>query len=233
MKNLPVNLESKESIIEFLQKPTVAVAEAITGFLASDKKDLTLMAGKLVQGAIKVNLLSQLGIELKELREKGKIKEDYFATNNQRASLLELLKFIDSETPDEEVFNAVKAIFLKGISKDATSQDELIGYQLLKICKQLGSGEILTMKAVYETYKTEINKSNKTTGVRQWLNEVGEKLDVPSDMIELFENKLVELKLLGDRKHADRSGIEAPETYRLTGLGIKMCEFILDKSNET
>ena len=105
---------------KFLQEPSLVVAESITGLLASDNAEYGLIAGRLVQGALKVNLFKQFGKELKDLREKGKIKEDYFASHNQQATLVELLKFIDDETPDEEVFKTIKAIFFKIISKNAS-----------------------------------------------------------------------------------------------------------------
>ncbi len=55
--------------------------------LASDKNELKLSAGRLVQASIKHKFLTQLGKEIKEYRGKGKIKEDYFATHKEQASL--------------------------------------------------------------------------------------------------------------------------------------------------
>ncbi|MFZ5982478.1 MAG: hypothetical protein ACOYS2_02835 [Patescibacteria group bacterium] len=236
MQNLPIDPENKESIIEFLQKPTIAIAETITGLLASDDKEKKLLASRLMQGVLKGNFFTQFGRELKNLREEGKIKEDYFATNNQRASLLELLKFIDDEIPDEEVFKAMKSIFFKSIAKDATEEDELLGYQLLRICKQLGSGEVMTLKVSYEIFNQKDGRSLPTssqTSATSWLGDISEALNLPQQAIELFEDKLIDLKLITDRLHSDRSGIR-PQNFRLTDLGIKLCEFIIsfDENSE-
>src|SRR5947207_2639040 len=111
MKDKLIKLDSSKNVMNFLQQPTLKIAEALTGLLVSDKTDWKLSAGKIVQATIKGRLLTQLGRELKGYIKKGQIKEDYFASNNNRASLSELLKFIDDEVPDEERFKAIKSIF--------------------------------------------------------------------------------------------------------------------------
>jgi hypothetical protein len=110
-----VKLDDEKSLMEFLREPTAKMAEAITGILASDQTSWKLSAGKLVQAAIKGKLLTQLGRELEGYRAAGKIKEDYFATHKNQASLYELLKFLDEEVPDEELFAAVKSIFCRPV----------------------------------------------------------------------------------------------------------------------
>ena len=97
--------------MKFLQEPTVKIAEALTGILASDFKDWKLSAGKIVQAVIKGSLLTQLGREIEKYQEEGKIKEDYLESDIDRASFKELLEFIDEEVPDEIRFKAIKSIF--------------------------------------------------------------------------------------------------------------------------
>src|SRR3989344_2949868 len=96
-----IDLEDEKSVMGFLRESTVKIAEVITGILVSNKNGWKLSAGKLVQAAIKGELFTQLGRELVKYRGDGKIKEDYFATHGGRASLLELLNFIDEDVPDE------------------------------------------------------------------------------------------------------------------------------------
>ena len=130
-----LNIRDEKSLMNFLSEPTVKIAEALTGILASDEKDWKLSAGKLVQSAIKGNLLTQLGREIKKYQEEGKIKEDYFATYRARASLFELLKFLEEEVPDEELFSAIKSIYFYGVSIDSTAQDEFWSYEFLQVAK--------------------------------------------------------------------------------------------------
>ncbi len=224
-----ISFETATDVYDFLQQPTVAIAEFLTGVLSSDQSIYKLSAGRLVQGAIKGRLLTQLGREIKEYREKGEIKEDYFATNKNQATLLELLQFIDSDIPDEEVFNAMKAIFFSSIAKDASSKEEEVGYQLLQLCKKLNSIEILILKVCYRVYLGEdtenVNTGNNDFGV--WVNTVSEKIgyDLP-ELISASDDKLVELGLLSGRGYSDKSSIRTGKEFRLTKLSIKLVEHI-------
>lgn len=212
-----------KTLAEFLQQPTEIIAETITGILASDLKDYKLIAGRIVQSALKFRLLTQLGRELKELREKGKIKEDYFATHKQQATLVELLKFIDEEVPDEELFKAVKSIFFTSISKDASEEDSLLGYHFLQICKQLKSGDILLLKTCYQIRKS--GKYIENNSARSWMDKCARYSELPKGMVELYEENLMKFKLLTERTYSDRSGVRIGN-FRLTDLAIELCEFI-------
>ncbi|MFH1698791.1 MAG: hypothetical protein ABH882_07015 [Candidatus Omnitrophota bacterium] len=227
-----ININDTQSVIKFLQAPTIKVAEALTGMLASDKNELKLSAGRLVQASIKHKFLTQLGEEIKKYQEKGKIKEDYFATHKEQASLCELLKFIDEEIPDEERFKAIKSIFLFSISKDTIEEDKVLAYELLKICKKLRSGDLLVLKAAYEIVNGETNiklseSVSEFHSAAEWFNVISKQIghNLPS-LVEVYENNLTDLKLISDRKHPDRSGIFKTPYFRLTNLGFKLCEFI-------
>src|SRR4051812_18968526 len=93
-----IQINDKNELLELLRAPTVQFAEALTTILAYPGH-LKLAGGRIVQGYLKGRLLEQIGRELQELREKGKIKEDYFATHNTQATLQELLKFVDDNPP--------------------------------------------------------------------------------------------------------------------------------------
>lgn len=220
---------SKESLYDVLSQPSIYVSEFLTGLLSSQRSDLIFSAGKIAQGMAKGQLLIQLGRELKMYQEKGKIKEDYLATNKSRVSLLELLQFVDGDIPDEEIFRALKAIFFCSISTDSDSKDEEICYQLLLICKKLSSFEILILKACYEIYasdkNTDINTDSHDFG--EWMTTVSSRIgyDMP-ELVSASDDRLVELGLLSGRSYSDKSGIRPGKEYRLTKLSIKMIERI-------
>lgn len=229
-----INIDDPQSIIKFLQAPTIKIAEALTGMLASDKNELKLSAGRLVQASIKHNFLKQLGEEIKKYREEGKIKEDYFATHKEQASLYELLKFIDEQIPDEERFRAMKSIFLYSITVDTVDKDKELSFELLKICKKISASELLILKACYNIlngqhkfdYLTK-EKIRDMHSASEWLRLVSEQIghNIPS-LIEVYEENLEKLSLITARQHSDRSGIGKSAYFRLTELGYKLCEFI-------
>lgn len=232
-----INVEDEKSLMRFLREPTIKIAETITGILSSEQKDWKLSAGKLVQSAIKGTLLTQLGREIEKYQKEGKIKEDYFATHKNRASLYELLKFLDEEVPDEELFVAVKSIFFSGISVDANERDESLAYEFLQSAKELSGTEILILKANFELVQGKV----ATTVSADILGSVQSKRSVWKRVIarqmgygELhaiatkYEKNLESLGLISPRSDDSRFQDEFETTYkfRLSEMGCKFCEFI-------
>ena len=226
-----INMNDKKSIEKFLDQPSGKIAEFLTGILSSDFTALKLSAGKLIQACLKRDLFTQLGREIEEYRKKGEIKENYYSTNKNQFSLREMLKFIDEEVPDEERFKAMKSIFLTSVSKDASGKDEELAYEFMQICKRLSSGDLLVLKAAYDKKNGNTNLKRSIDDVRQateWCHLISLQIGhgIPS-LAEAYEEKLIELKLIGDRRHSDRSGFTEEKNFRLTGLGYKLCEFIV------
>ena len=229
VKALIPNFNSPKELLKFLQQPTLALAEFLTGVLSSDLSDYKLSAGKLVQAAIRGRLLSQFGEEIKKYRDDGKIKEDYFTTRKSQATLLELLQFIDGDIPDEELLRGLKSIFLNMVAIDSDDKTEQVAYQLFQVCKKLNSMDILILRTCYKIYSGE-DLANVNTGSNSygdWEKTVAEKMgyDLP-ELIGAQDEKLVRLGLLSGRSYSDKSGVRTGKEYRLTKLGIKLCEYI-------
>lgn len=226
-----LKLDNVKNITKFLQQPTIRIAETLTGILISNTKDWKLSAGRLVQAAIKGKFLTQLGEELKKYKEEGRIKEDFFANDKNRASLYEILNFIDKEAPDEERFKAMKSVFLSSVSKDATQRDEELAYELLAICKELSSGELLILKAACDITQGRLSPNMTVSlvisGRNEWLDLIAKQIGhgLPA-LVEKYEEHLMQLKLISGKKYQDGSGIEPTPYFRLTSLGYKLCEFI-------
>lgn len=221
-------LKEAKDVISFLEQPTIAIAEALTGILASGLSEYRLSTGRIVQSVIKRNLFTQLGREIKQYQEKGKIKENYFATNKQQATLLELLKFIDNDTPDEEIFKAMKAIYFCGIATDADEKEEEVAYQFLLLCKKLTSMDVLILKTCHKIYTGEITGVNTAINSHgDWVGVVSDKIgyDLP-ELVSAADDKLVELGLLSGRGYSDKSGIRPGRDFRLTKLSIKLMDYI-------
>ena len=223
-----VDFNDTKSIVQLLLSP-LKLAEVLTGWLVSESETRKLSAGRLIQAAIKHKFLTQLGKELKEYIEKGQIKEDYLVTHKNQLSLHELLKFIDDEIPDEERFKAMKSILFVSIS----SEEETLAYELMKICKKISSGGLLVLKACWDIVNRKINFDSqnrdfsKVTGRLEWLNLISKQIGHSiHSLVEVYENELIELKLIGDVRHIDKSGFEKQKNFRLTELGLKLCEYI-------
>lgn len=232
-----INIGDEKSVMRFLLKPTIKIAEVITGILISEQKDWKFSAGKLVQSAIKGGLLTQLGKEIEKYRKEGSIKEDYFATHKSRASLYELLKFLDEKVPDEELFTAIKSIFFSGISKDATKHEEALSYEFLQTAKRLSGTEILILKANFEIAKGNLSKAvpeenlgNAKSDRNSWMRIIAKQMGYGDlySVVTKYERNLESLGLISPRIEMDRfqHRFETTAKFRLTDMGYKFCEFM-------
>ena len=209
-----INLDNPKSIIEFLQQPAIKLGEFITGLLVSNTKDYT---------------------------KRGKINENYLDEDLNKKALADLLKFIDDTSPVEDRFNAMKALFLKSVSCDSTQEEKTLSYQFMKICRKLESSDLLILKAAYDIKYHRFNKKLVTTGVNHkailtiqiahtWLTTISDQIGHGIiSLIEVQEEKLISLKLIGPRIASDKSGIRANKNFRLTDLGCRICDFIYEK----
>ena len=214
-----------ESLAKFMDQPLMTIAEAVTGALALGYSDAILVGGRLVQATLKGKLLKQVAREIQDLIEKGRIKEDYANSKYGFKSLVELLEFIDSEVPDEDRLQAVKAMFVAVNAVDAKEGEELVNYQLLQISKKLSGGQILVLKA---TCDMEKEKAYHGMGVAadEWLRRIASRLGHKlTALVEQDESALISSGMITDRTHSDRSGIRDPN--RLTDLGIRFCDVLV------
>ena len=171
--------ENTDELARFMEGPSAAIAEAITGALALGPKGWAVMGGRIVQGILKAKLFQQVSKEIKELREKGKISDDYADEQKHKygfKSWVEPLTIIDEDSPDADRLEALKAMFYC-INKVNTSDGErIVSYQLFQIAKKLTSGQLLYLNACHRLYQ----KRNFSTGLQlptsQWLQKVGKEL---------------------------------------------------------
>lgn len=232
-----IQLDDEKSIMQFLRQPMEKIAETTIGVLASGRKDWILSTGKIFHAAIKGNLFMQLGREIEKYRNEGKIKEDYFATHKSRASLYELLKFLDEEVPDEELFAAIKSIFLTGISKGTTQHDEILAYEFLQTAKELSGTEILILKANFELVAGNIasvvpkdSLGNAQSKRSAWKRVIAAQMGYGDlhAIVTKYERNLESLGLISPRGDDTRfhDEFEPTQKYRLSEMGHKFCEFM-------
>ncbi|MBI5530234.1 MAG: hypothetical protein HY918_01910 [Candidatus Doudnabacteria bacterium] len=206
-----------------LDQPKTKIAAIISAGLAMGKEEIILAGGRILQGALVGKMKQQLGQELQFLLDKGKIKPNYGDKKYAVDSFAELLNFIDNEAPDEDRFDAIKAMFFAVIKeKDG---EEILNYQVFQITKKLTSSQLLTLRAAYKVYKKEDSTLAMTGEASGWLSTIARLAGHNSaGLVENDEVMLIDQKLISDRTYSDRSGIRSAD--RLTDLGIKLCKNI-------
>ena len=200
--------------------------EVIAGALKSDKGDLVITIGRLLAG-LRGRFPELLMHEFKRLKEKGKVKDDYYDTEQFKTGFQELFDAIENDPIDENVFNAMKRIFLVALTEQMSDRFDPLPLEYLRLCRTLSPGAILLMYANYKIIqggKFVILKKS----LHLWIEKVQENSDLKhKDLILLHEQELVDRHILRERLHSDRSGVGLDDvTYRLTDLGYSICEYI-------
>jgi len=218
-----VKLYDSDAMTAFLQEPASFIADTLTGLMGSGKAELLVAGGRIAHAAFKTRVFAQWGDEIKRLREKGKLADEYANTTYGFQTWVELFTLLDSEIPDPERLDALKAMFFSVNKAGISDRDQIAVYQLWQITKSLSSGELLLLKAVYEQRDTyQKIATNYSTWRTNMAAASGHMLE---SLVDLYEEKVVSLNLLSPRLMPDRSRIDTTNG-RLTDLGLRLCKNI-------
>ena len=99
--------QNKDQIAHLFDDPG-AVLELLTGLLTiENKQGLRIKIGHFAQSILQGNAVEQINREIKELREKGKIR-DFTEDERGTTTWAELMKEIDEGIPDTDKLEAMK-----------------------------------------------------------------------------------------------------------------------------
>jgi hypothetical protein len=231
--------QNADELAKFMDQPLTAIAEAITGALASGPKSWTVMTGHIVQGMLKGKLLPQACREIKELRDKGKISDDFAEKKYGFKSWVDLLKTIDEETPDDDKLEALKAMFYSVNKTNVQDKEQVLNYQLFQIAKRLTSGELLTLRAVYKLYRSGRCSNGTTETLKNWAAQVSQFADHGSlNFVMRHEGKLSQEGLITEQIQVGSAPFVRENQNiwnkdgRITVLGIQFCENIETYKND-
>lgn len=181
-----IEVQLDEALIEkYIQNPAAWFVETATGVATYGKKDFILAGGQLLASAIKLDLWGEFLYQLKEANKKGKTKRKFYNSRHGRINLNELFGYLDkNESPDEDVFKAIKDIFFASIQQGTKIQDEVRAYQLIQVCKKLKSVDILVLLAAYKLYLRHKEGENlNIRSTQDWQVKIAEMIDLPIDLV--------------------------------------------------
>ena len=213
----------------FLDNPVTQALEAVTGAFALGTKQLGVSAGKMAQAIVKGQMYEQLAEEWKTLREAGKIPDNLGETKHGLYTWAELMSIVDEECPDSDKLDALKAAFYAVNKTNQTDSEQIVAYQLWQIAKELKSGDVLLLRAVYGRVS-----QSPADRAHEWVTRMSEisGLVIP-ELLKRHETRLTDLLLLTPRVKTqgdmqlgyEGSGINS-QNNRLTQLGIHFCRNI-------
>ena len=219
-----VRLQDPTVIEEILESPLPILAEIVTGYIETGNGFWAGFGARLAQAALKGRVFKQLGREFKQLRDKGKIPDDFAEKKYGYKSWVELLTILDEEIPDEDRFEALAAMFYSVNKIGVTDGEKIASYQLFQIAKKLSSSQLLLLKVAHER-ATEVGFMEVSSlGASRWLELAATRLGHEIiGLVEQDERVLMQNGLLTGRSYIDQSGIN-DGNGRLTPLAFKFCE---------
>lgn len=211
---------------EILRETATSIASGLSGALASDRKDLTLSAGRVFQGFVKGRGIAQLQKEWNNLKEKGEIKDDYEETSQHRDCLLELLNFLDDDCPDEVRFQTLKKIFLVAATEKTSDRESLLPYEYMKLCRSMSSGEIITMITAYRLCAERKEIISKDPNFdHNWVASIVSNAGFEHrELVEIYKKGLLEKSILIQSQFP--KVLASGTSNGLTSLGISLCSYI-------
>jgi hypothetical protein len=214
---------------ELLGQTFQGVIEGLTGLASSDKKDLVRSIGFIFQRWRGLRFIDALRTEWNQYREKGRIKDNYMATEQHAECLQEMLDLIDS-SPDQIRFEVLKKILLVSATEEHSSRDSVLPQQYMRLVRELNSGEVLVLLTTLNLSKRGVTK--KEMIAEEWLREIANDSGLRYfELVAIHEEKLITKNLIRPRNELDRRRVHHGEHNRLTELGYQLCEFISHYSN--
>jgi hypothetical protein len=225
-----IRSENSAALSAFLKDPPSVIAGALIEAFSHGPSALTAPLVRVGIAALRGRALQQVAQEIKDLKQKGKLADDFADRKYGFQTWVELLQLIDEDTPDEDRLEALKAMFYAANRVKAEEADQIVGYQLFQIAKRLTSNELLILKTAYEVRgNARFMAPNTAMAFPDWaeviLHQLGHGV---VGLLEHADDSLVENKLFTRRYNTEQQdgGRVFPMNGRLTDLGLQFCKNI-------
>lgn len=226
-----VRLQDPTVIQQLLEQPLTVIAESLAGYFSVGNGFWAAAGTRLAQAALKGRVFQQFERELRYLRDKGKIPDDFPEKKLGYQSWVELLTILDEELPDEDRLKALKAMFYAVNKVGTTDAQKILAYQLFRISAKLTSGELLLLRAVFDAYGTGTFAKSERVTLSGWATDMSNRLGHGlSALVVKDQNALVEQGLISPRIDVATGAHQLQQQWvdmlhaRITDLGIRFCE---------
>ncbi|HEX7343158.1 MAG TPA: hypothetical protein VF398_02780 [bacterium] len=197
-----------------------------TGAIGTEKLQLLMIPGRLVQAVRNKTFVEQLAGEFEELLKKGRVRKDFEHSEECQASLQQLLAALEEPPVDDMKFRALKSIFIAtattGTTKDVPPQ------LILNIARTLSSGELIVLATAFRIVRDDPGLGEKLHGVADaWVAQIARVSGIGlTGLVEHYESLLASKNLVNHRHQSDRSGLKMGKHFGLTDFGLRLCELM-------
>lgn len=223
----------RNDVSDLLDRTVKSMAEGLTGIASSGRRDLILSVGHILQRLRGGRFLSTFKDEWDKYKEKGRISDKFERSEDNLDCLQELLDCIDRDNPDSRRFEAIKNLYLNIAVHSASDMPGVNRQQLMRVCRSLSSGELVVLLTAYKLGSQKTKAEWGSQAASSWLRIVADESGLHAGLVELNEGELIKKGLLFPRIHGDGSGVTLGQHFRVTDLGVVLCEWIAEPPGDT
>lgn len=169
--------EEQPSTDLVLREALRATVEAATGAIAEGPRRSFVRLGRIAQHLINHRLVEGLCIEIGEFRDAGRIDPKYESSTKFGQTLRELLGYLDADAADDEVFEALKKIFITRAAGTRADEADILPLAFVRIMKQMEASDVILLfdlHAYVTARKAEEGPFLNSDGVHRprWLEKI-------------------------------------------------------------
>ncbi len=153
--------------------------------------------------------------EIEDMRQAGRIREDFNRTDAGTSSAREFFELIDGK-PDEERFRAFCALFMSANAPDADSNEAFLDLELMSILRKLNAGEMRVLSAFLKVGEYIVGQGYTVSDALA--KEIG---NAPQALISRNAATLVQQSLVVQTWN-DMSGTGGARKALLTDLAVEL-----------
>lgn len=214
---------------EQVEREVSSLVLALGGAVASPS-DAVKSITHTVIGAIQGRGLQHLSESLRLLQEKGSVDPSYIDNPWAGKQFTAVLRELNRKDIDESRLEALINVFLNSAKGRSENAEAFRMIEIMKIISELEAIDLYILSAINDL-RLEANGSMNglqyDSSASSWMALILKVTELEMmEVVSATEQKLIDKRLLTDRNHGDRSGIEVNSNYRLTEFGCRVCNYM-------
>lgn len=179
---------------------------------------------------VKVKLVELLFSGLKKIISEKRFKQKLQKDMNFQSMFTSYMMEVDTNPNETSRLENLRKL-LNAYLKNKNEGLEIEMYEIYQIAKKLRSFEFVVLYTTYEIYKNGRADYLQNKDLDEWRKHVSTHIndsDSTRALIYAAETKLVDQQLLLPNRAAGYNEYRPSGTFRLTQLGIRMCELLVN-----
>lgn len=173
-----------------------------------------------------VGLMKRFAEAINDRVEKGEFSKEDCSTENAKNYFETVTEYIENRTPNHIKYEAIQAIFMSAMKNIDTA--DVLPKTYLNILFNLSDNALIILFTNYKLIKGDKMVWSRSGSIDAWASTIASSCSFAGikEIVFNHENELVDNHLIAERTGSNGQVLGNANSFRMTDLGIKMCEFI-------